>query len=349
MQEIFVVKLLYEEREKMKIKRLVKRYYPLVMLLIFAATMLWGIATTVAKSPTLASTLLHPDTLKIVQLTDVHYSSHGTNKGARMRACSGALLQDAVCQINAMPDVDVVVFSGDSIDTPDKQNLIEFAKIANNLKYPWYNALGNHEAGVCGGLSKEKYFQVLSSINLNYSTFAFLKPYYVITPKKDYKVIFLDGVIDSKISANGYFSAEQLAWFDKKLTDYSDKKVIVVQHFPVVEPIKSPSHKILNDAEYLKVLDKHHNVVAVLAGHYHCPRVVKRNGVVHVATSALVQYPNAFRVITIYEEPTGTKVKIETVETNLKDVQAQSKAALGAKAKYVAVTPKNSTFILCCP
>lgn len=332
----------------MKMRRNFKRYYPLVMLLIFVATMMWGIMTTFAKSPTLASTLLHPDTLKIVQLSDVHYSVNGTNKGSRMRAYSGALLQDAVCQINNTPDVDLVVFSGDSIDTPDKNNLIAFAKIANGLKYPWYNALGNHEAGVCGGLTKEKYFQVLSSINLNYSTFAFLKPYYVVTPKKDYKVIFLDGVIDSKISANGYFSTEQLAWLDEKLTRYADKKVIIVQHFPVVEPIKSPTHKILNDKEYLQVLDKHHNVVAVLSGHYHTPRVSKRNGVVHVSTSALVQYPNAFRVITIYDDATGTKVKIETVETNLKNVQAQSKAGLGAKAQYVAPVSKRQTVVLTC-
>jgi len=333
----------------MKIKRIARRYYPFLMLLIFAATMAWGIAITMAKSPTLASTLLHPDTLKIVQLTDVHYSSKGKNNGARMRAESGALLQDAVCQVNAIPDVDMVVFSGDSIDTPSKSDLISFAKIANSLKYPWYNALGNHEAGVLGGLSKQNYFQVLSSINLNYSTLSFLKPYYVITPKKDYKVIFLDGVIDSKISANGYFPPEQLAWLDEKLTRYADKKVIIVQHFPVVEPVKSPTHKILNDQEYLKVLDKHHNVVAILAGHYHCPKVVKRNGVVHITTSALVQYPNAFRVITIYEEPTGTKIKIETVETNLKDIQEQSRTALGAKAKYVASTSRSKAVVFCCP
>lgn len=319
------------------------------MLLIFSVTMLWSIAITVVKSPSLASTLLHPDTLKIVQLTDVHYSSKGTNKGPRMRAYSGVLLKDAVCQINAMPDVDMVVFSGDSIDTPDKKDLVGFAKIANNLKYPWYNALGNHEVGVGGGLSKEIYFQILSSINLNYSSLSFLKPYYVITPKKDYKVIFMDGVIDTRVSANGYFSPEQLCWLDEKLTYYKDKKVIIVQHFPLVEPVKSENHKILNDKEYFSVLDKHNNVVAVLAGHYHCPKVLKRNGVMHIATPSLMQYPNAFNVITICEEPTGTKIKIETVETNLKDVQAQSKAALGSKAKYVQRRTKNNPQVFCCP
>lgn len=319
------------------------------MLLIFSATMLWSIAITVAKSPTLASTLLHPDSLKIVQLTDVHYSSKGCNKGARMRAYSGALLKDAVCQINTMPDVDMVVFSGDSVDTPSKSDLIEFAKIANNLKYPWYNALGNHEVGVGGGLNKETYFQILSGINLNYSSLAFLKPYYVITPKKDYKVIFMDGAIGTKVSANGYFSAEQLCWLDEKLTHYKDKKVIIVQHFPVVEPLKSPSHKVLNDKEYLAVLDKHNNVTVVLSGHYHCSRVLKRNGVLHISTPALIQYPNAFRVITICEEPTGTKVKIETIETNLKDVQAQSKEALGAKAKYAKGSANSNSATFCCP
>ena len=334
--KLFIVKFVMKSNKKMKTKTIFKKYYPFLMLLVFSATMFWGIAVTVVKSPSIASTVINPDTLKIVQLTDVHYATKGANKGSRMRAYSGDLLKDAIIQINAIPDVDMVVFSGDSIDNPVKSDLIAFAKIANTLKYPWYNALGNHEVGVGGGLSKEAFFQILSGINLNYSSLAFLRPYYVIAPKKDYRIIFMDGVINTKISSNGYFSEEQLLWLEEKRIRYKNKKVIIVQHFPLVEPIKSPSHKVLNDKKYLDILDKYNNVVAVLAGHYHCGKTVKRNGVLHITTPALVQYPNAFSVIKI--SPCGTastKIEIELKDTNLKNVQAQSKAALGANAKYI--------------
>lgn len=308
---------------------LFKRYSPILMLLVFSATMLWGITTTFIKSTALANVVLHPDELKIVQVTDVHYSGSCINVGPRMLKHSGELLEDAVSQINNMKDVDIVVFSGDSVNSPSKKDLITFARIANKLKYPWYNTLGNHEVGIAGGMTKEKYFQILEAINLNYSSLTLrdmaFKPYYLITPKKDYKVIFLDGVIDDKISSNGQFSEKQLAWLDEKLTHYSDKKIVIVQHFPVVEPIKSRTHRVLNAQQYLDILDKHNNVVAVLAGHYHCSKVVNRNNVLHITTPALIQYPNAFRVITISEDCGKTNVKIETVETGLKDVQEKSR------------------------
>lgn len=332
---------------------LFKKYYPILMLLVFSATMLWGITTTVVKSPALANMVLHPDDLKIVQISDVHYSGRGTNNGPRMFKNSAELLEDAVCQINEMKDVDVVVFSGDSIDSPSQKDLVSFARIANKLKYPWYNTLGNHEVGIAGGLSKEKYFRILESINLNYNSLSLqniaFKPYYLIMPKKDYEVIFLDGVIDNRISSNGEFSEQQLVWLDEKLTHYCNKKIIIVQHFPVVEPFKSKTHRVLNAQQYLDILDKHNNVVAVLSGHYHCSKVVNRNNVLHITTPSLVQYPNAFRVITISEEPNSTKVQIQTVETRLKDVQAQSKKASGKSATIVDGSKKTQNVVFCLP
>jgi 3',5'-cyclic AMP phosphodiesterase CpdA len=322
------------------------------MLLVFVATMSWGVATTVVKSQATASTILRPDSLKIVQMTDVHFSPHSQNRGARMLGSSQALLEDAIAQVNEMNDVDVVVFSGDSINSPCKQDLITFAQIANGLKYPWYSAIGNHETSVLGNLNKEKYFRILNTLNNSYSSLTIhdmaLKPYYIISPKKDYKVIFLDGAIDARVSANGEFTDKQLAWLDEKLTYYKDKKVIIVQHFPVVEPFKSPTHKVLDAQQYLAVLDKHDNVVAVLSGHYHGSRVTKRNNVLHISTPSMIQYPNAFRVITISETPTATKVEIKTVETRLKDVQAQSKAAEGNSCRLLQgrCQDQNNVFYL---
>lgn len=320
----------------MRAKNIFKKYYALLMLLVFSATVFWGMSVTVAKSPALASMLLHPDSLKIVQLSDVHYTTSSGNRGPRMLQESKSLLEDAVFQINRMNDVDVVVFSGDSINSPKKQDLISFAKIANRLKYPWYYALGNHEVTAFGELSKEKYYRIVEAMNLNYSSLTVhdvaVRPYYVIAPKKDYKVIFLDGVIDDKITANGEFTEKQLKWLDEKLTAYKDQKVIIVQHFPVIEPCKSVGHRALDAKEYLAVIDKHHNVVAVLSGHYHCPKTTLRNNVLHISAPALVQYPNSFNVITISEEPQKIKVEVKMVSTRLENVKEQSRKQMGKNA-----------------
>jgi len=333
----------------MRTKNIFKKYYALLMLLVFSATVFWGLAATVAKSPALASVLLHSDSLKIVQLSDVHYTTSATNKGPRMLADSKNLLEDAIYQVNKMDNIDVVVFSGDSIDSPVKKDLISFAKIANRLKYPWYYALGNHEVSISGELTKEKYFRIVEALNLNYSALTIhdvaLRPYYVIAPKKDYKVIFLDGVIDSRITANGEFTEKQLKWLDEKLTAYKNQKVIVVQHFPVVEPCKSIGHRALDAPEYLEVIDKHKNVVAVLSGHYHCAKITQRNNVLHISAPSLVQYPNSFNVITISEDSNKIKVEVRQVSTRLENIKEQSLKQMGKNAKVYSASQKSEASV----
>jgi 3',5'-cyclic AMP phosphodiesterase CpdA len=339
----------------MRIKNIFKKYYAILMLLLFSATVFWGISVTVVKSPALASMILHPDSLNIVQISDVHYTTSSPNKGSRMLSDSKNLLEDAIYQVNKMNDIDVVVFSGDSINSPLKQDLISFVKIANRLKYPWYYALGNHEVSVSGDFTKEKYFRIVEALNLNYSSLTVhdvaVRPYYVIAPKKDYKIIFLDGVIDTKITANGEFTEKQLKWLDEKLTEYKNQKVIIVQHFPVVEPCKSLLHRTLDAKEYLEILDKHNNVVAVLSGHYHCAKVTQRNNVLHISSPSLVQYPNSFNVINISDDSKKIKVEVKTVSTRLENVKAQSLKQMGKNAKVYSANlkPEASVFYLSKP
>lgn len=336
----------------MKTKNIFKKYYALLMLLVFSATVFFGLAVTVIKSPATASVLLRPDSLKLVQISDIHYTTSSPNKGSRMLAESKNLFEDAISQVNKMDDVDVVVFSGDSINSPVKKDLISFAKIANTLKYPWYYALGNHEVSVLGEMTKEKYFRIVQALNLNYSALTVhdvaVKPYYVIAPKKDYKVIFLDGVIDSRITANGEFTEKQLKWLDEKLTAYKNQKVIIVQHFPVIEPCKSIAHRALDAADYLTVIDKHKNVIAVLSGHYHCSKITLRNNVLHISAPSLVQYPNSFNVITISDDSNKIKVEIKPVSTRLENVKEQSLTQMGPKAKkYLSkIKVESSVFYL---
>lgn len=309
------------------------RYKALLMLFFFTITVLWGLSSVVIKSPAIASTILRPDTLKIVQLSDVHYDSTLPSKGSRMLGDSASLLKDAIEQINQMDGVDLVVFSGDSINQPNECDLSAFINLANKLKTPWYVALGNHEVNFERGLSKEKYLQILTSLNLNYASINAFKPYYAITPKKDYKIIFMDGTNEEKLSPEGEFSEEQLLWLDKKLNQYRTKKVIIVQHFPIIPPYKTTtrSHEVKNAKEYLNVIDKHNNVIAVLAGHYHCSKVVKRNNVLHITTPSLVQYPNSFRSITFSTAPSGaTKVEYQIHSTSLDEIKAKSKHSTGA-------------------
>jgi len=261
--------------------------------------------------------------LKIAQLSDVHFDTKTKSTTKRLYGESAKLLEDAISQINQLDNLDLVVFSGDVVNRPDENDFIKFIQTANKLRYPWLSAPGNHDIGAGGGLSKSKYALLLTSHN---RTFNSTKPYYSYVPKKGYVVIFLDGTNDVDITANGKFKEEQLKWLDNELRKYKSSKAIIVQHFPVIEPFKSLTHKVLNADEYLKVIDKHKNVVAVLSGHYHATRIQTRNNVVHVSSPALIEYPNAFRIITFKDYPQNIEINFKFMETGLKDLQSLSKS-----------------------
>jgi 3',5'-cyclic AMP phosphodiesterase CpdA len=185
--------------------------------------------------------------------------------------------------------VDAVVFSGDCINSPFKNNLDGFLKLAKTLKYPWYATVGNHDVRFGGEISKDLFFKNMSENNSDMPKLENIT-YYASKPMKGYKILFLDAVITDRVTSLGYFPEEELKWLDKELSDSPDDKFILVQHHPVVPCIKSTDHYVLNAEQYLNVIDKHKNVVAVMSG-ISLTRVTERNNVLHISTPALVQYP----------------------------------------------------------
>ena len=269
------------------------------------------------------------NTLNIVHLTDVHIDTKSKTTNKRMLAESVNLLQDAISQINKFENVDLVIFSGDVVNKPKEDEFKRFVTLANTLKFPWLYSTGNHDVGIGGGLSKARIIKVLNEKN---PCFKQNTLYYSYCPNEKFLIIFMDGVIDNKITSNGYFPKEQLNWLEKQLRNNPDKKVIIVQHFPLAEPFKSDSHKITNSVEYMNIMEKYKNVAAVLSGHYHATKITEKNHILHINTPALVSYPNAFRQIKITSSGNKTNFDIKLVETNLKKVQQSSKAASGSPA-----------------
>jgi 3',5'-cyclic AMP phosphodiesterase CpdA len=300
-----------------------KNYYPAALLITFVISVCLSIGSSFLPANSAGvNEEQKNNSLKIVQLTDVHYDTKNPNRGARMLSQSAKLLKEAISQINKMKDVDAVVFSGDCINKPDESEFEGFIKTANTLKFPWYASTGNHDIGIGGGLSKTEFIKYLNKMNPYIKDIK--NPYYTVYPEDGYKLIFLDGVIGGKITANGYFSQIQLKWLEKELRKNDDLKVIIVQHFPVIEPFKSEDHKVFNSREYLKLLSRHKNVIAVISGHYHSEKITPYKGILHISTPALVEYPNSFNVIEAYNDEKGFVVKVNTVDAGLKNTQKKS-------------------------
>ncbi len=261
--------------------------------------------------------------LKFAQISDVHFASGEKNSSYKMLENSGELLSDAIFQVNSTEDIDFVMFSGDLIDNPKRSQLMDFISIVKTLNAPWYIAFGNHDVDFDGKFTKEDFLKIICAHNLNFSE---TKPYYSFKPKKGFKVIVLDTMITSQVTANGEITPEQLEWLDKEVKQTPDNEVIIIfQHVPVVEPYSNEQHKLLNDKEVLKHLYSYKRPLIVLAGHYHGTKVTQDGKILFINSPALISYPNAFRIVNVNSQKDKVIVDLYYKETSLKDVQSRSR------------------------
>lgn len=258
---------------------------------------------------------------KIVHFSDVHLDTKNQDREIRKFAQSKPMLEKAVLKVNNI-NPDVVVFSGDMVNKPNVQEFDLFLNIVSALKAPFYAALGNHDVGVRGGLTKNI---IISKLNQQ-------KPYYYIV-KDEFVFIFMDGTTDKIISANGFYSKEELTFLDNTLTMFADKKAIIVQHFPIIEPYKSITHKILNDNEYFQIIDKHKNLIMHLSGHYHYSKKTIRNNVLYISTPAMISYPHAFRYLIVDENDKEIVIKSELIADEEQNLKENKPACSSGKAK----------------
>ena len=282
--------------------------------------------------------------LRIAQISDAHFSSFEDNTSYKFLKKSGALLDDAIFQINTSGPYDFVMFTGDLINVPKISELEKFTEHANKLIYPWYAIDGNHDISIDGPLTKRKFLEVLANNNENMIQ---KNIYYAFTPKKGFRVICLDSIIDYKITTNGEISNEEFMWLKEELENNEKDTIIVCTHVPIIEPFSSSNHKLVNDYEVRKLLKSHKNPVIVLQGHYHGTKAKQDDNLLVISCPSLATYPNAFRIININSNKNRTLVDVYLKETSLKDIQTRSKLRLmGSERLYGDESDRNATFKL---
>lgn len=262
------------------------------------------------------------DSLKFVQLSDVHFLENGSNTTFKMIGESPRLLDDAVNQINEQKDLDFVMITGDLIDKPFEKELRAVLPHLDKLNAPWYFAFGNHDRCVGGYLTTLVYMDMLRDANKN---FTFKNPYYSFEPKKGYKVIVLDDIITDRLTSNGFIGSTQLGWLKKELDKSKNDTVLIFMHVPVIEPFSSPNHKLKNSSEVMSLIECYKNPIGVFQGHYHATKITQHDNVLYVNTPALVSYPNAFRFVTVTNYKDKTVFDLQWAETREKTVQKMAK------------------------
>jgi 3',5'-cyclic AMP phosphodiesterase CpdA len=196
-------------------------------------------------------------------------------------------------------DNTIVVFTGDNINNPDEKNLKAFLKIVKKLKVPYYIAIGDHDVYKANGLSKVRYYDMIHENNW----FMYRHQPNFKFKKKGFVFLIVDGAKEIIPGSVGYYREGTLEWLEQELVKNENEDVIIFQHFPVVYPDNSEasvkSHKTYKVEEYKELLDKHHNVLAVLSGHFHSNSENMTNGVYHISTPSLIALPQSYKVIDI--------------------------------------------------
>jgi len=233
--------------------------------------------------------------LKFVQITDSHFSS-GVAKSAQREVSHTQLqLEKTIADINGLKDVDFVAFTGDNIDTANADDLKKFLIVANELNVPYYVVIGNHEVFKSQNFDKKEYMRTVRK----YSKYCKPKNANYIFEKKGIYFFVVDGAKEVIPGPAGYYKESTLAWLDRNLTKHENDTVIILQHFPIVEPYFNRSHTTYNIKDYEAVLKKHHNVIAIFSGHYHANGEINKDGIYHVSTPALLEPPYNYKVVEV--------------------------------------------------
>lgn len=238
---------------------------------------------------------VYANDIKFIQVTDSHFSATGGDYSQREVGNSESVLKKAIEDINSVPNVDFVVFTGDNIDQANSTDLIKFLKLANKLKYPYYVVIGNHEVFKSQDMEKKEYMRIVRKYSKN------CRPSganYVFE-KKDIVFLVVDGAKEIIPGPAGYYKKDTLKWLDKQLTKYKNNNVVILQHFPIVAPYYNRTHTTYNVQDYEEVLKKHSNVVAIFSGHYHANGETMKDGVYHVSTPSLLEPPHNFKIVEI--------------------------------------------------
>jgi len=223
--------------------------------------------------------------MRFIQVDGALYSEKNAEK-----------FESLISKINLEKNVSFVVFTGNNISRPNKEDLERFLNKVKVLKAPYYIVLGQKDVNKQKGLGKAGYMDLVKKKVKAYRKLKTTSPNYLFE-KNGIIFIVADGSKEVIPTAMGYYKEDVILWLDDKLDEYKDKKVVILQHYPIVPPSKRETHYTFKADEYLRLLSEHKNVKAVVAGHFGVNNEQEVDGILHISTKNAPVY----RVIDILD------------------------------------------------
>lgn len=219
--------------------------------------------------------------VKLIHITDINLTTKNAYK-----------LQETIKEINEYKDVDFVLFGGNNIANADINNLNTFIYLLKKINKQAIVLMGSNDVLSSSGINKEYYLKKVKKAQFFHSK----KPNYTFK-KQDYLFIVMDGAKQYFKSTNGYYNKDELLWLNKILEKNKEEKVIILQHFPILEN-SSKWLKTAGIENYKEILSKYNNIITIISGHYDENIELKKDGIYHIVTENYSKN-GAYKVIEI--------------------------------------------------
>jgi len=224
------------------------------------------------------------------------------------------LLNAAIAEINAIPEIDFVLVAGDLTRDSEPYNHQRARELLAQLHKPVFCVSGNHDQPRPPKLRPPEYLDPsitpvrTTEIPRWYADFGFTdtrRTAYSCDPTPD---VHLIGLCSAKPDEDrGWISPEILAWLDDDLARQRDprRENIVMLHHSLIDHVPGESvnptfswFHVENSPE-VKALLRKHRVRLTFTGHLHIQDVKEEDGLYNIATASLAGYPHAYRVMTL--------------------------------------------------
>jgi 3',5'-cyclic-AMP phosphodiesterase len=236
----------------------------------------------------------------VAQISDLHIKSPG--QLAYGKVDTAAALARCVAELNRFtPKLDVVVISGDLVDTPSAEEYVHLKELLEPLAIPFVAVPGNHDDRnlLRSSLRHQTYADADGALNIGLQ----------VGPLDLF-------VLDSSVpgAAHGELSAATLNWLDAQLARGRERPALIfLHHPPFITGITHMDVQNLRNADALAAIVRAHPRVRLIAsGHVHRAVLASFAGVPaticpapnHAVALDLAQlYPPALRI-----EPPGFHV-----------------------------------------
>lgn len=198
---------------------------------------------------------------KLIVFTDLHMVPEGTTiigLDPYQRLKAGI---DHVNRFHA--DADAVVVTGDLTHRADRESYERLKRLLGELLPPLAITIGNHDR-------RDTFLDVFRQAATDENGFV-----QSTIDFDDCRVIILDSLFappyEYPLSHAGHLCGQRLAWLDRQLATADGRPCLLFLHHPPHDTGFSgmDAIKLLNADDFYGVIDRHHNVRHIFAGHVH--------------------------------------------------------------------------------